>query len=138
MEKIDMKLDSEEFEYLNRKFPRSEKSADIGKRAEEIIRYYFKHKYPNCKFLKPPDGSDLEIEWESGKMVIEIKGTSDNHLSWQKLKVSSQKSYEMLRKGLPVYRVTNVFDREPVIYVLKYSHDFNLVEEKRWAFKLIR
>jgi hypothetical protein len=137
-QKIPVILNKDEFNFLNHKYPNKEKSADIGKRAAQIIRYHFKHKYPECTFVKPSAGSDLTIQYENGQESIEIKGTADKTISWQKLKVSSQSSYDKLRNGLPLYRVTNVFEREPVIYILKYSQDFKLVPEKRWAVKAIK
>ena len=128
-----MELKKHELRDLDRLWPRSEKSADIGKRAEQIIRIHFKRKWLQCGFSKPKDGGDLRIQHGSSQLTIEIIGTADNQIAWQKLKVSSQMSHDMLCNGIPVYRVIRVFDRKPEIFVLKHNEDFQLVEEKRPA-----
>ena len=132
MQKIIVKLTKREFESLNHMYP------NTGKSAEQIIKYYFKHKYTECKFIHTNDGSDLTIRYKNSQESIEIKGTIAKTISWHKLKVSSQSSYDMLCNGLPVYRVTGVFNREPIIYILYYTQDFTLFPEKRWAVKAIQ
>jgi hypothetical protein len=121
MERQPVELTGDEYERLNTKYPESEGSSVIGKRAEEIVKIYFRKRDPQCQFAKPPKGADLHVvlSGEAPSLVIEVKGTKSAEVEWQQLKVSSQHSRDLLaEKRVPVYRVTGVFERLPLIYVL--------------------
>jgi len=127
-----------EYEQLNSKYPHGKGSGLIGFRSEEIIKLYFRRKYPDCKFSKPKNGADLEVIGlpNSFSYFLEVKGTADSRIAWQKLKVSSEHSYKMLtEEKIPLYRVTSVFDQNLSIYILKYEEDFILEPEPRWSIK---
>ena len=133
-------LTDAQYRELDSHHPKSKASGPIGKRAEEIVKIYFRKMDPACEFRSPPRGADLDILLSSGKsIVIEVKGTASIELAWPQLKVSSQDSWKLLaEKHVPVYRVTDVFGRSPSIYVLTYGEDFTLQAEPRWTFKQVK
>ena len=133
MEKINLKLSDQDFIRLNALCPPTEKSADIGKRAIEIVKHLYKSKDPNSTFRVPAGGGDIEIQSEGRTFKIEVKGTTETDICWMKLKVSGKLSYELLVQGMPLYRVCGVNDRFPTIYILKYQRDYEMVPEPRWS-----
>lgn len=135
MEIIDINLTESEFAQLNDIYPPTVKSSSVGDRAEELVKYYFRKTYKDCKFTYQTDGSDLLVEWNTGSVKIEIKGTADSTIAWSKLKVSSQTSHDLLKNGLPLYRVVSVYDRQPQIYILVHGVDFTMYQEARWAVR---
>ena len=120
------KLSDDQFKKLKREFPGHD-SHSIGKRTEEIIKMYFKRKLNKLPYK---DGLDFEI-CSSGEK-IEVKGTTSSSISWAKLKVSGKPCHEQLKNGAPIYRITNVMDREVGIHILKYGKNFKMVPEPRW------
>ena len=135
MQEIQLSISAAEFKRLNNLYPNTGKSSNVGKRAEELVKYHFRALYPSCEFTEQNDGSDLLIKWPDGEEKIEIKGTADKSIAYNKLKVSSEDSYKLLSNGLPMYRVVSVYDRKPKIFVLKYSEDFVMESEARWKVK---
>jgi len=138
MDTYRVELTAAEFSRLNSLWPKSTGSGDIGKRAEQVVRIHFVRRTPGCTFEVPSNGADLKVIFADGKppLFVEIKGTASAEIAFQQLKVSSQHSYRSLvDKGVPVYRVCNVFSRTPEIHVLIYGVDFALEPEGRWAFK---
>ena len=138
MEALRVDLDDEELRALDAKFPQSLASAVIGKRAEEIVKIYFRRTDPKCKFSRPHNGADLEVQFLDGqnRLVLEIKGTDASSVSWQKLKVSSEHSWRhLVEERIPVYRVIEVFGKSPSIIELLHDRDFTLEPEPRWSFK---
>jgi hypothetical protein len=135
-----VKLSVDELADLNKKFPRSRGSGDIGKRAIEIVMNHFRRSDPTCKFVKPQPGADLAVVLgSSGAKQFEVKGTADAGLAWQQLKVSSKASYDLLTTcSATVLRVTDVYGAEPVVYELQCGRDFQLEPEARWSFKTMR
>jgi hypothetical protein len=141
MERICIELTSEEYKRLNLMYPESNDSGLIGKRAEEIVKIYFRRKDPRCAFDIPAAGADLKVVFCDGSasLMIEVKGTASLGVAWQQLKVSSQNSWRLLvEERIPVYRVSDVFGRSSTLYVLLYGQDFFLEQEARWTFKLMR
>jgi len=135
MKRIEILLNESDFSLLNERYPKQGKSSVIGQHAESILKIYFKKERPRCTFETTKSGSDLKIVCNSKSFEIEIKGTAARNIAWNKLKVSSQKSHDRIVKGLPVYRVTDVFSKQPVLYILEYGIDFKLDKEPRWSFK---
>ena len=133
MESITFNLISQQHDQLNNDFPKGQKSAEVGNRAVKIVKMYFEEKYPGCTFNVPKDGCDLEVLPHNIK--LEIKGTSSPDIAWNQLKVSGNPSYNQLLNDLPLFRVTNVYDREITIHILTYSEDFIMQREPRWAIK---
>ncbi len=138
MEFIEIKLTEQEFSRLNSIYPATVKSSTVGKRAEELVKFYFRSIDPECKFTEPNDGADLLVERKNGNVKLEIKGTASDSVAWSKLKVSSPDSHKQIQEGLPVYRVISVYDRNPKILVLRYGEDFILEPEPRWAVRNIQ
>ncbi len=132
MESIAVKLTSSQFSKLNSLFNQSGKSADVGKRAVEIVKIYFMSKNPRCTFPVPPSGVDLVVQENRSRKKLEIKGTSELNIAWGKLGVSGCPSFDKLKKGMPLYRVTGVFEETPQIYVLRFKKDFRMQKEPRW------
>lgn len=128
-------LTDDEYKTLNTKFPRSMQSSKIGERAIELVRIYFKKKYPGCFFVTPQRGSDLKVQHSNGVEQMEIKGTEAPDICWAKIKVSSNQSYELLRDGMPLYRVVSVYERYPRIIIMLNQKDFNMVPEARWSVR---
>jgi hypothetical protein len=139
MDSFRVKLAPEQLLELNRQFPPSRGSGDIGKRAVEIVKMYFRSAYPNCTFTSPQSGADLAVS--TGQNAIrqyEVKGTADEQIAWQQLKVSSKASYDLLTScAASVLRVTDVYGDEPVVYELRCGVDFSLEPEARWCMRPI-
>lgn len=134
-------LSQQDWDALNHRFPRTQGSSDIGKRAVEILRCHFMRVDPGCEFVAPPRGADLAIRSAEGTKVVafEVKGTADSGIAWPQLKLSSQSSFEFLSSGRgSVLRVTKVFEKEPEVFELRHGVDFTLVPEARWTFKPVR
>jgi hypothetical protein len=135
MEKIVFELLDHEHEKLNTDYPPEKGSALIGNRAEAIVKLYFFRKDVNCRFVIPEKGADLKVEYSNDEpsVTLEVKGTEDTDIAFQKLRVSSEDSMRVLsEKRIPLYRVTDVFGRKPVIHILFYGADFDLTPEPRW------
>ncbi len=131
-------LSALEYKQLNTDYPRGKGSGLIGKRSAAIIKLYFRRRHPDCEFREPRNGADLEVVLSPNQpsLFIEIKGTEDSNIAWQKLKVSSVHSHRMLvEEKIPLYRVTNVFEKKLEVFVLKYGEDFDLEHEPRWSIK---
>jgi hypothetical protein len=138
MKQYNINLSDCEFNQLNGKYPPGKGSALIGNRAVEITKIHFRREDTDCKFKSPPEGADLTVKFSTDRkaLTLEIKGTEDIGIAWNKLKVSSKHSHRMLtERKTPLYRVTNVFGRIPVIYVLVHGQDFELEPEPRWSVK---
>ena len=138
MEKIRFRLTISQKERLDRDSPFSGKSSIIGKRAEDIIKLYFLKKHPNCKFKTLQEGTDLHAVWNGGEAYLEIKGTASDKISWSKLKVSSKRSYNLLKSGLALYRVTSVFSDCPTVFILTFGKDFEMKTEERWSIQELK
>src|SRR5258708_7561989 len=95
---IRVKLTIEQYSELNRSFPLSKGSGDIGKRAVEIVKIHWKDIDPGCRFANPPKGADLAVVFSSRADLnaYEIKGTASVGLAWPQLNVSSETSYRLL------------------------------------------
>ena len=140
MTTISVSLTANELADLNRRFPASRGSGDIGKRAVEIVKRYYQSRHPGCEFVKPPLGADLAVVVEGASPIaFEVKGTAESDMAWAQLKCSSKTSHGLLVSGeASVLRVTNVFGAEPVVFELRHGIDFRLEPEARWTFKAIR
>jgi hypothetical protein len=141
--KIKAVVRHQDFASLNAEFPKSAGSAVIGKRAVAVVKLHFTNSARGCIFpTKRPKGVDLAVRLQGTRklLLLEIKGTSSEDLQWQQLKVSGNPSFRQLTEGTAVvYRVCNVFDRNPMIYALSYGVDYKLEPESRWrAVSLIR
>jgi len=140
MDKFRVQLSPEEFAALNLRFPISEGSNQIGGRAVEIVKTHFRREHPTCQFVAASSGADLGVMFDANVLrQYEVKGTAGSDIGWQKLKVSSQASYDLLTSGrASVLRVTNVYDQEPVVFELRCGRDFRLEPEARWCVKPMR
>ncbi len=133
METINFNLSNKQFNHLNKKYRKGHKSSAIGKRAVEIVKFYFLDKYPDCGFRVPNDGCDLEVL--PNNIKLEVKGTSSDDIAWSQLKVSGNPSYNQLLNDLPLYRVSNVYEKVVTINIMKHSDDFIMEQKPRWAIK---
>jgi hypothetical protein len=140
MDSFQAKLSPIEFADLNERFPPSQGSNQIGKRAMEIVKIHFRRVQPGCAFVSPVRGADLAVVLEGcGPAQFEIKGTADVELAWQQLKVSSKSSHDLLTSGqASVLRVTSVYGEEPVVFEVRCGRDFRLDPEPRWCFRPMR
>lgn len=140
MQKYKVALTDAEYEDLNGRYPESDGSGLIGQRAEEIVKIHLRRQHPGCKLSRGSDGADLHVVSCDGKFwKIEVKGTQSAGVAWQQLKVSSQRSWQLItEEKIPVYRVSDVFSQKPSIYVLMHGRDFDLACEPRWTFKNIQ
>lgn len=140
MDTFRVKLSQDEFAGLNRCFPVSQGSNQIGGRAVEIVKSHFRRKHPGCHFVAAARGADLAVLLDgNAPMQFEVKGTAARDIAWQQLKVSSQASHDLLVSGnASVLRVTNVYGEEPVVHELKCGQDFRLEPEARWCVKPMR
>ena len=103
------------------------------------MRALLKDKYgEDVEIEEDRDGVDLRVTIDGNTERIEVKGTKDSDIAWQKLKVSSKKSHDALVKGdATIYRVVDVDSADPRVHILIYGEDFTLEPEPRWAVKRI-
>ena len=108
-------------------------------KAMFIVEKYLDDKYQGkARVMEDKDGADLRCSIDGKAERIEVKGTSSSTIAWQKLKVSSQKSYESLKSGdVLMYRVVDVNGPRPRIYILAHGKDFTMEPEARWAVRRI-
>lgn len=135
MNLIEIDLPEAEFVRLNSLFPPTVKSSNVGERAVELVKLHFRSRHAGCAFTKNRDGYDLQVKWDGGEEKIEIKGTADEKIAFGKLKVSGRRSYDLLLKGTPIYRVVSVYSRSLSMYVIRHGEDFEMNEEPRWTIK---
>lgn len=128
-------LTEDEYRKLNATFPRNMQSAKVGERAIELVRIYLKKKYPCCSFATPERGADLKVQHSQGTEQMEVKGTEASDISWAKIKVSSTQSHDLLKAGMPLYRVVSVYERIPRIFIMRNREDFEMDPEPRWRVK---
>jgi hypothetical protein len=140
MDTFQVRLRPDEFANLNERFPVSEGSNQIGGRAVEVVKTHFRRKHPGCQFVAAARGADLAVLLDGAvRKQFEVKGTAAPDIAWQKLKVSSKASYDLLASGkASVLRVTNVYSEEPIVFELRCGQDFRLEPEARWCVKPMR
>lgn len=114
-------------------YPNTGKNSDVGKLAIEIAKLYFLSINDMTSFITNRNGIDLSISINGVVENYEIKGTTDNNISWNKLKVSSQNCHDHLVNGMTLIRITNIGSTEMTFYFLTHSEDFELVPEPRWS-----
>ena len=125
MEKIDLSLSPEEFQSLT---GLNTRDAAVG-----ICQIYFRRLNSSVTFPGSPNGADLCIKFpDNPAFDIEVKGTEATGIARNQLKVSGQPSCDLLKRGMPLYRVTGVGSPNLTIFVLKYGEDFEMTPEPRW------
>ena len=99
-------------------------------------------KYLRCKYGRDVvieqahNGADLGVSFGGQKEIIEVKGTTNFGIAWSQLKVSSRKSFQVLKSGTArLYRVVDLDSAKPRIYILEYGTHYDLISERRWAVK---
>lgn len=139
MEPLFVPLSDDERKDLDRRWPRS-KGRAIEELAIEIVQIYFRRQNPRCSFERPKRGADLVISFpgDQAPISIEVKGTGANGIAPTQIKVSSDASHRLLTEAMPLFRVSDVFGRNPAIRILIYGKHFELYEEPRWAFRLLQ
>ncbi|MBK7442047.1 MAG: hypothetical protein IPI65_11040 [Bacteroidetes bacterium] len=110
-----------------------EKKSGVGKLAVEIAKLYFFSINGTTTFITNRNGIDLSTSINGVVENYEIKGTADNSISWNKLKVSSQNCHDHLLNGMTLIRITNIGSTEMTFYFLTHSKDFEMVPEPRWS-----
>jgi hypothetical protein len=131
MKEIDLSLNNDEFESL-----RELSTADA---AVELCQTYFRRHNSRVAFPKSPNGADLCVRFPTDPAFdIEVKGTEESGIAWNQLKVSGQPSYDLLKNGMPLYRVSGVGSRNVKIFVLNYGEDFEMTPEPRWRVHPIK
>lgn len=136
MQRIEVSIPEAEYVRLNQRFPPTEKSANVGRRAVELVKLHFKALDARSTFREQVDGCDLEVTGSTGEVQrLEVKGTASTNLAWSRLKVSGTPSHAALLGGMPLYRVTSVYGSKPVIFVMRFPADFRLDPEPRWTVK---
>ena len=104
-----------------------------------IVREFLKDRYgDDVEIEEDRDGVDLRVTVDGRTERIEVKGTADSTIAWEKLKVSSWKSHDALIRGdALIYRVVDVHSADPRVHILIYGEDFTLEPEPRWAVKRV-
>lgn len=128
-------LSEEDFNRLQNKYPTVGKNSVIEKLSIEIVKLYFLSVNPLTTFKNGSKSVDLIVETMDIETPYEIKGTESVDIAYNKLKVSSQPSYDALSNGLTLLRVSNVRKRNVILYFMQYGVDFELVEEPRWRIQ---
>ena len=100
-------------------------------KALAIVREFLKDRYgDDVEIEEDRDGVDLRVTVDGRTERIEVKGTADSTIAWEKLKVSSRKSHDALVRGdALIYRVVDVHSADPRIYILIHGEDFTLEPE---------
>ena len=114
-------------------------SLTTKQKALAIVRGFMKTAYGEDVVIEEDrDGVDLRVTIDGKTERIEVKGTKDSDIAWEKLKVSSRKQHDALVSGdATIYRVVDVHSADPRVYVLIHGEDFTLEPEPRWAVKRI-
>ena len=131
-------LTDEQFASLNEKYPTSRRGSNhaVGARAADIAKIFLEGLYPGCRFVEPTPGADLAIfdpyiNIES-PMQFEVKGTAEQRICISNIVASSEKSGNLIEsEGVPILRITGVFEQSPQIAVLVHGEDFVLEHEYR-------
>lgn len=130
-ETLTVLLTDAQYDLLEKNYSKSKGSSQIGKRAVEIVKIFLSSSGWVAK--KPTrKGIDLEFRRGSEKVEIEVKGTADHDIAWNKLVISGDGSRSNLEDGCPLYRVYKVFERNPMIAILKWRDHFIIKQEPRW------
>lgn len=126
-------LGEEEFKTLNEKYPHGARGS-IRDRALRIVEIFIRRKPTNVDIAKAPKstGGDLRLTLNGKYEDIEVKGTEDKDIAWNKLKVSGNSSHKALTKGMALYRVSSVFSKNPSIWIIYFKRDFFMTRESRW------
>lgn len=137
-------LTDEQFASLNEKFPASFRGSNsvTGERAKKLAMIFLADLYPGCRFVDHAPGADLALLDPcinvAEPMQFEVKGTNAQTLKISNIVSSSSASGNLLEnEGVPILRITGVFDRNPGIAVLVHGEDFVLKFEYRKRAKPI-
>jgi hypothetical protein len=135
MERTSLTINTPQWNLLQERCPDDGSSRAVGHRAEALAIIHIKRTYAGSQRVERAKGADLTFIWKDKKMSFEIKGTRGSTLAWAKIKVSGTDSFELLRLGAPLLRITNVFERQPVVHSLTNEKDFILRKEPRWSVR---
>jgi len=128
MKKVELLLDDREYALL--------KNLNTAKAAVEICKIYFRRQNPSVVFPPSPNKADLHVQFPNASgFDIEVKGTGEPGLAWNQLKVSGKPSHDMLKQGMPLFRVCSIGSRKAIIFILKYGEDFEMIPEPRWTIR---
>ncbi|RYC51859.1 hypothetical protein [Flagellimonas olearia] len=137
MKTIDFILTTDQFEHLEKAYPKKGNNADIGKKAVQIAKYYFNSIYENPKFEYNIDGVDLIVYSPNDRLEYEVKGTEDSGVAFHKLKVSSTNVHNKLVNGLTLLRICSIGNHTVQLHFMQYGEDFLLEPEARWTVKRV-
>jgi hypothetical protein len=102
--------------------------------ALELCRIHLRRVHPGVTFITPSRGADLRVRVPAGpEFDLEVKGTEKTGVAWSQFKVSSQQSHDLLVKGIPLYRITEIGSRQVKIFIMKHGADFEMAHEPRWS-----
>jgi hypothetical protein len=111
------------------------KRKTVASRSMLIAEFYIEMEFwrQRCEFVRPPrEGADLTIRTNTGLVSFEVKGTADDKVAIEKLKVSSCKSFDLVSSGITVLRIMRALTTRPLVAELKYRRHFLLKREARW------
>jgi hypothetical protein len=126
-------ISQEKLNNLLSSYPNTGKNSDIGHLAVEIAKLFFLNINNSAIFIENKNGVDLSVNINEVVENFEIKGTAENNIAWNKIKVSSQNCHDHLVNGMTLLRITNIGHTEMTLYFLKYNEDFKLLPEPRWT-----
>jgi len=106
----------------------------IATRSELIARFYLEIEYQKkgLTYIHKVSGADITIKTGRRSISFEVKGTRDEDIALNKLKVSSNNSYKLLKSGVTVIRVMKAHTTKPLIAEMICGKHFNLKREPRW------
>ena len=108
MTKHNFSINQDQLKDLLTLYPNTGKNSDVGKLAVELAKLYFLSINGSTTFITNKNGIDLSATINGVVENFEIKGTADNSIAWNKLKVSSQNCHDLLINGMTLIRITNV------------------------------
>ena len=131
MKQIDLLLSSGDLASLN--------GLNTADAAVEICRIHFRRENSGATFPKSPNRADLCVAFPGAPAFdVEVKGTEETGIAWNQFKVSGNPSFELLKKGMPLYRVSSIGSPRVSIFVLKYGEDFEMTPEPRWRIHPVK
>jgi hypothetical protein len=126
MEEVVLRLTNQEFVRI--------RTMSTAQAAVEVSKIQLSRTHPGAVFVSPTKGADLRVRLSSGvELDVEVKGTESAGIAWGQFKVSSQHSHDVLKTGIPVYRVTEIGSQVAKIFIMRHGVDFEMTHEPRWS-----
>ncbi|NIK93091.1 hypothetical protein GZ212_13085 [Mangrovimonas sp. CR14] len=126
-----------EFKRLNEAYPNMRNNQDIGNYGEHVVKLYLES-IGATNVLIGGKKIDIQANINGKNTKYEVKSTTKSDITFNNLKVSSPKDYELIKAGMEIIRVCKIGQQTLDLYFLKFGRDFTLKEEPRWRLSKIK